>query len=356
MLPFAHKIAFLVFAAITVAIGLRGFYRVYRRIRAGSEDPEPRFDHFPQRLWYALVTTLTQSRTFRRRPWISFFHSFIFYGFVFYILVNLVDGIEGFIPFTIRSTSLPGLAYNLLADLLSALVLVGVTALVIRRFLLPSRRDFTFNPRTMLHPDVKQGRIRVDSLIVSAFIFFHVGSRAVGAGAKLAAAGPDRFQPFATLLAHAFTSSNAEAWRIFGYWGALGSVLAFLMYFPFSKHFHIFAAPAKYLVARRPSSGVLPMQDLDLESENLKAGANKLEDLAWPRLLDAYACIQCNRCQDVCPATATGKALSPSALEINKRMELNDLAAQRSPFAFTPAPFEKGTSSPNPLLQFALSP
>ena len=106
MLPFAHQIAFLLFAAVTVAIGLRGFYRVYRRIRAGSQDSEPRFDHLPQRLWYALVTTLTQSRTFRRRPAISFFHSFIFYGFVFYILVNLVDGLEGFIPFTVRSDSL----------------------------------------------------------------------------------------------------------------------------------------------------------------------------------------------------------------------------------------------------------
>jgi Fe-S oxidoreductase len=341
MLPFAHKIAFLVFAAITVAIGLRGFFGAYRRIRAGSEDTDSRFDHFPQRLWYALVTTLTQSRTFRRRPLISFFHSFIFYGFVFYLLVNLVDGIEGFIPFTIRSTSLPSLVYNLLADLLSALVLVGVVALVIRRFLLPSRRDFTFNPQTVLHPDVKQGRIRVDSLIVSAFILFHVGSRAVGAGAKLATEGPDRFQPFATLLSHAFTPGNAEAWRIFGYWGALGSVLAFLMYFPFSKHLHIFAAPAKYLVARRHTSGVLPTEELDLESENLKAGAHKLEDLAWPRLLDAYACIQCNRCQDVCPATATGKALSPSALEINKRMELNSLSP--------------GAASPRPLLSFALS-
>ncbi len=108
MLPFAHQIAFLLFAAVTVAIGLRGFYRVYRRIRAGSQDSEPRFDHLPQRLWRALVTTLTQSRTFRRRPAISFFHSFIFYGFVFYILVNLVDGLEGFIPFTVRSDSSTG--------------------------------------------------------------------------------------------------------------------------------------------------------------------------------------------------------------------------------------------------------
>jgi Fe-S oxidoreductase len=139
------------------------------------------------------------------------------------------------------------------------------------------------------------------------------------------------------------------AWRIFGYWGALGSVLAFLVYFPYSKHIHIFLAPAKYLLARDAASGVLPPMDLDLDAEAPKLGANKLEDLAWPRLLDAYACIQCNRCQDVCPATATGKSLSPSALEINKRMELNDLSR-------THPAFEKGQPSPNTLLSFALSP
>ena len=70
------------------------------------------------------------------------------------------------------------------------------------------------------------------------------GDSAIGAGAKLAAEGPDRFQPFASLLANAFTQAYAEPWRIFGYWGALGSVLAFLMYFPYSKHIHIFMAPA----------------------------------------------------------------------------------------------------------------
>jgi Fe-S oxidoreductase len=160
--------------------------------------------------------------------------------------------------------------------------------------------------------------------------------------------GPDRFQPFATLLSHLFSPANAHAWRELGYWGALGSVLAFLVYFPYTKHIHIFMAPAKYAVARGVPSGVLSPLVLDMESDNPHLGANKLEDLAWPRLLDAYACIQCNRCQDVCPATATGKALSPSGLEINKRMELNELARS------FPA-FESGTPSPKPLLQFALS-
>ncbi len=348
MLPLAQKIAFLVFAGITGGFGGWGFYRLYRRIARGRVDPDLRWDRLGTRVWYALTTTLLQTRTFKKRPWVSFFHSFIFYGFVFYILVNLVDALEGFFPVSISSGSWWGAAYTSSADVLSALVMVGVVALVVRRFLLPSARDFRFNERTMLHEDARRAYISRDSLIVSVFILFHIGSRAVGAGAKLALEGPDRFQPFASLLSHVFTPANAEAWRVFGYWGALGSVLVFLMYFPYTKHVHLLMAPAKYLVVREVSSGVLPALDVNLETEEPKLGAARLEDLGWPRLLDAYACIQCNRCQDVCPASATGKSLSPAALEINKRMELNSLAR-------TGAGFETGGESPRPLLAFALS-
>jgi Fe-S oxidoreductase len=348
MLPLAQKIAFLVFAVVTGACGAWGFARLYRRIARGRTDADLRWDRMGARVWYALTTTLLQTRTFKKRPWVSFFHSFIFYGFTFYILVNFVDAVEGYSPIAISSGSWWGASYNLAADLLSALVLVGVVALVVRRFLLPSRRDFKFNERTLLHEDVRREYISRDSVIVSAFILFHVGSRAVGAGARLAAEGTDRFQPFASLLSHLFTPANAEAWRVFGYWGALGSVLLFLMYFPYTKHVHLFMAPAKYLVAREVSSGVLPALDVNLETEEPKLGAARLEDLGWPRLLDAYACIQCNRCQDVCPASATGKGLSPAAFEINKRMELNSLA-------WSGAGFGQGKESPRPLLQFALS-
>ena len=352
MLPLSQKYAFLIFAGIMLALGARGFYALYQRIRRGRSDTESRTDRFTSRVWYALGTTLAQSRTFRRRTLVSVFHSFIFYGFTFYLLVNLVDAIDGFVRLPVTSTNLLAEIYNLLADILSFLVLVGVIALVLRRFLLPARRDFRFNERTLLHPDARRGYITRDSLIVSAFILFHVGSRAIGAGARIAGEGPDAWQPFATALSHLFTPQNAASWRIFGYWGALGSVLAFLAYFPYTKHVHIFMAPANYLLARKPSSGVLPPVAIDIESpdsepEDQQIGAKRLEDLAWPRLLDAYACIQCNRCQDVCPATATGKSLSPAAIEINKRMELNHLGGSG---------FDTGAASPRPLLEFALTP
>lgn len=353
MLPFPQKIIFLLFAVVTGSIGGWGFYRLYRRMRAGRPDVEPRWNALPRRLGYALTTTLLQNRTFRRRPVVSFFHALIFYGFTFYMLVNLVDAVEGYLPLSISSASWGGATYNLLADIFSTLVMVGVVALVARRFWLPAAKDFRFNAKTLLHEDVRRRYITRDSLIVSCFILFHVGSREIGAGARLVLEGPDRFQPFASLLSHVFSPANAMAWRIFGYWGALGSVLLFLMYFPYTKHIHLMMAPLKYVVAREAASGVLPALDLNLEQEGAtldpKLGARRMEDLSWPRLLDAYACIQCNRCQDVCPAATTGKALSPAALEINKRMELNALARRG-------AEFERGGESPRPLLEFALSP
>src|ERR1700744_3206224 len=167
MLPLSQKIAFLLFALITLALGGEGFYRLYLRIRRGTADLEPRFNNLPRRIWYALVTTLTQQRTFKKRAVIGVFHSFIFYGFVFYGLVNLVDAAEGYFPFSISSANSIGATYNLLANILSFLVLLGVIAFVIRRFALPSRRDFRFNARTLLHKDVQHSKITRDSLIVS---------------------------------------------------------------------------------------------------------------------------------------------------------------------------------------------
>ncbi len=366
MLPLSSKILFFVFALVFGGLGLWGFYRLYLRVRRGSAASETRFDVLGARLISAAVTSLTQERTFRRRSTISIFHAFIFYGFVYYLLVNLVDGLEGYVAFNITSGSVLGAAYNLLADILSFLVLLGVVGLVIRRLFLPSKRDFRFNGKSLLHPWLKNNYILRDSLIVSAFIVFHVGSRVIGAGAKMElesrVVGGDPFQPFSTFVGNTLFGGLSEAalegWRVFGYWGALGSVLAFLAYFPYTKHIHIFMAPLNYAFKRQANSGTLPpMKGLEamMEQEDPKLGAEKLEDLEWPRLLDAYACIQCNRCQDVCPANATGKALSPAALEINKRMELNQIAAHASPFTLKTSSFEQGGMTPLPLLEFAIS-
>lgn len=232
--------------------------------------------------------------------------------------------------------------FNIIADILTSGVLIGMIGLMIRRRLVRPT-DFAFPPNVPVQPDARAGILR-DSAIVSAFILFHVGSRLLFTATQLSIDGADRFHPVSAFVAGAFSQMNPavlEGLNHFFWWGALGSILIFIPYFPRSKHIHLFMAPIN-LALKKEKAGVL--QPMDFENEEV-FGASKLEEFTWPRLLDAYSCIMCNRCQDVCPATNTGKALSPAAILINERFELNSIFPN----------FAQGAESPRPLLGFALN-
>jgi hypothetical protein len=93
MLTLPEKILFILLLAASLYYVYTGFRRVYLAIRRGR--PEDRFDRLPQRIGRALWLTLTQRTVFKRRPLVSLLHAFVFYGFVYYLLVNLVDLLEG---------------------------------------------------------------------------------------------------------------------------------------------------------------------------------------------------------------------------------------------------------------------
>ena len=82
--------------------------------------------------------------------------------------------------------------------------------------------------------------------------------------------------------------------------------------------------PLNYMADTKRRS-MTALEIMDLEDETLEQfGASKLEHLPQKQLLDGYACIMCNRCQDICPAYQTGKELSPAAIEVNKRYYYNE--------------------------------
>ncbi len=357
-----ERILFIVLASGCLFWAGTYFYRIYKTILRGQPDTDPRTNNLVSRIGNALWLSISQTRIFRARPLVSLLHAGILLGFTYYLLVNLFDFLEGFFGFELNSSTWYGALHNLSSDLLTGAILLGVIALWIRRFFSPDGpRSFSFNPRTPLHEKIKLGKIPTDSAIVSGFITFHVGMRLLGQSYKLLE-HPDAFQPIATIFSALLrlvgpSTNEIELARHATWWGALGSILLFLPYFARSKHIHIFMAPINYALERKTNTGTLPIMDLSaLTDPNFSGepqfGASKLEQLSWPRLLDAYACIQCNRCQDVCPANHTGKALSPAALEINKRMELNTLIG--SPFELRPS-YPEGASSPRPLLEFAIN-
>ena len=321
MLSIGERLAFVLLVVVCLALAGRGFARIVRVVRSGR--PAARGDGLVGRFAGALLDVGLQRPVFRTRPWVSIAHAFIFFGFSFYLLVNVNDLLEGFV----RGWSTIGggpvaSVFNLLSDLFSVLVLVGMVALLLRRFV-GRPRTLEFNPGVKLHPSVGAGAIRRDSLIVGIFILFHVGARWVGTALHLAERGAgDPWLPTASVVAGLFTGlpESALTTGIHAcWWLAMGLIVVFLPYFPRSKHLHLMVAPVNLALEKKSPRG-----ELESPADAAQPGAGTLSELSWPLILDSYACIMCNRCQEACPAHAAGTALSPAALEINKRYWLNE--------------------------------
>jgi Fe-S oxidoreductase len=177
----------------------------------------------------------------------------------------------------------------------------------------------------------------------------HVGARFIGQSLLIASTEPDRWQPFANSLSSLWLGLPEALLNVgihISFWLAIGSILLFIPYFLYSKHLHLIVAPINFLIRpERKSIGELDKLDFDDETID-QFGASKIEDLEWKLILDAYACIMCYRCQEVCPAYETGKVLSPAALEINKRYFLNSQGARLA----------AGEASEQELTEFAITP
>ncbi|MFQ5677146.1 MAG: (Fe-S)-binding protein, partial [bacterium] len=107
-------------------------------------------------------------------------------------------------------------------------------------------------------------------------------------------------------------------------------ILLFLAYIPHSKHVHLVGALPNILLRRRPEDrkrGVLKkidFEEVDFESDEATLGVSKIEDFTWPQLMDLYACTECGRCQDNCPAYHSGKELNPAILIHHLKEYLNE--------------------------------
>ena len=325
MLTLAEKITFVALLLGALAYAWVDFRNIYLVIRRG-EGELPSQAAITARLVTALKKWLTLAPTWKARPIVSLLHALIAWGFVFYFLVNFADLLQGFFPITFLGAGPLGQLYRLLADLATAAVLFGMIYFLLRRFVMQSPA-LKYRSNVKLHDSVQAGAIRRDSLIVGLFILFHVGFRLLGDSFAVAQHGPDWGRPFAQALSYAWASWSENALLVgehVGWWGALGLILLFIPYFPYTKHLHLIMSAVNFATKpERTSLGALtPINFADETNEEF--GIAKIEDLPWTQLVDAYACIMCNRCQDVCPAYVTGKELSPAALEVNKRYYLNE--------------------------------
>jgi Fe-S oxidoreductase len=146
--------------------------------------------------------------------------------------------------------------------------------------------------RGVLRPRALGATVSKESLLISAFIAilmitFLVDAAEAHQGRALAGVSLERLN----------------------WWAHMLVILAFTVLIPDSKHLHLLLSPATVFL-RAPILGTVPK--LDFEQE--QTGLETVGQLEKKQVLDAFTCVECGRCQENCPAFATGKVLNPKKL------------------------------------------
>ena len=179
--------------------------------------------------------------------------------------------------------------------------------------------------------------------IVTTLLLWHATRIALGLEGYAAA-----WSPVSNLLSQLFgDGAVTEALERAFVWAHVLLILGFLAYLPHSKHLHILTAAINVFFGRTRARGRLEPLRFDDEAEaDVRFGSGTVADMTWKQTVDTISCTECGRCQDACPAWATGKALSPKLLIMGLRDQL---------LAEGPKLLADGSFEPSPLVPNAVT-
>jgi Fe-S oxidoreductase len=279
-----------------------------RVLRAGR--PLGRLDKPRERIWAVIRYVLAQERLLRD-PVPGLMHAFVFWGFLVllvttgnYLTNGLVERIITAVPIV------GGLLWALAifgANVFIGLVLVGIGYSVIRRVVVrPARLALSRDAFVIL---ALIGLVVITEAFADAFGYVLEPDNPTRIVAVIAG-------PLSLVLELFGTEVAAQGFAVFA-WAHVLAVMAFGTYLPYSKHLHIITSePNVYLMNLEPR-GALRKMDLEADAPpggGATFGAAALRDLTWRHLLDPLACTECGRCMEFCPASYSGKTLSPKHL------------------------------------------
>jgi Fe-S oxidoreductase len=285
---------------------------LYRLVRSGK--PAARFDHLPARARAEAVVVVGQSKLLQRLvP--GLMHAAIFWGFLVLFPTIVIAMIGAVDP----HATLPWLGaqgwYALIVDVFAMLVLAGVTvAFVIRKVQRPARFKGSHRGEADLILALIAGIVVTLFLWHSSQITLRLNDYPAG------------WAPISSTLAQLWSGPAIPYLERASVWAHVLIILGFLVYLPYSKHLHIMVAAVNVFFGRTRSRGRLePIefeQTQERAEEDVRFGSARATDMTWKQMLDTMSCTECGRCQDVCPAYATGKALSPKLLIMAMRDQL----------------------------------
>lgn len=274
-------------AATLLVVGV-GFWARWAPWRAGRPEDRPG-------QWSGLLTYLLFHRAILRRGGRGTAHLLAFWGVLIPLAVIILAQFRFLMPSGLS------LGLSLLLDILGFLALAGTLFFLGHSV----RSSETGGPRRSLPP-----------LLILVFILV---TGFLAEGTRL------RIDPPEVLWASPvgwLTSSLVPGSPLFMQLmirSHFFAVLLLVAMLPFTFFRHLAAASLNVVYKNRNPKGALNPTRLGDETP----GARTVRDFTWKQLLEAEACVACGRCEAACPASLSGKPLSPRKVmgDIWKQME-----------------------------------
>lgn len=313
-------IAFLLIAGISIYLFGSVVYSRYAYIRLGKPvdltwDWKRSFKEF-------LVNVFGQKKLLKDKK-SGWMHVIMFYGFIL-IQFGAIDLFwKGLDP----GNHLPVPFYHgfsLLQELVTFFVLLATFYAFYRRYIEKLPR---------LKRGLKAGIVIILLTSLMLSILFSAAFEKLAYGSS-----PDAWTPISSLIVlpmmGVVSPEVGEVLFYIAWWVHALVLFVFLLYIPQSKHFHLIIAPINVFLKRQQPPAKLSL--IDFEDETVESyGVSKIEEFDQKQLLDLYACVECGRCTEMCPASGTGKTLSPMDLIVKLRDHLTETGAaitSRSPW------------------------
>lgn len=335
---------FIILSSISVWFFSKKVKEISRNIKLGRDENLD--DNKPQRWKNLLLLAFGQKKMFRN-PLVAVMHFFVYAGFIIInieVLEIVLDGIfgthrmfapvlGGFYTFLINSF-----------EVLALLVLVAVVIFLIRRNIIKLKRFISNDLDGWPRSDANYILI-IEIVLMSLFLFLNASDTLLQTrGVEHYAAHPTGnfiISQYLHPVLNGISNSGLELIERGTWWLHIVGIFAFLNYLPYSKHLHIVLAfPNAYYAPLLPVGKMDNMQSVQNEvlyamqpelipageqAAPHKFGAKDVMDLTWKNLMDAYSCTECGRCSAACPATQTGKLLSPRKIMMDTRDRLEEV-------------------------------
>ena len=340
---YLDNILFIIILGIGIGYFSINVKKIIRNIKLGQNVN--RFDDKSERWKNMAMIALGQSKMVKR-PVAGLLHIIVYAGFIIInleVLEIIIDGVFG----THRIFAFLGSLYNALIasfEILAVLVLLAVIIFWTRRNVIKLKRFIGSDLKGWPKTDANY-ILYFEVVLMSLFLFMNASDLWLQSMnvPHYTHAGSFPVSQFIAPIFNRMNESSVIVMERSVWWLHITGILVFLNYLYFSKHLHILLAfPNTYFANLRPqgqfdnlasvTSEVKLMMDPnadpfaapapDANAAPTKFGASDVQDLNWVQLLNAYTCTECGRCTSVCPASITGKKLSPRKIMMDTRDRL----------------------------------